>query len=270
MLEITGAERDALIVSILDRIDADQQRIASPARTKAWENGWEGALERFLAEPIEENLVPAFLRPGQPLRVNKKFVKPVDPCAELNYCRWLQRGILAPLFSDCVSIHEFGCGTGFNLLALSRVYPGKPMYGYDFSSAAVKMTNEAARLLVADIRAAEFDMAHPGRVALGIDAGVLTFGSIEQLGSDGFQSFIEYLTNERPRIVVHVEPIVELMEPANLVDALGIRFHRKRGYTEGLLPYLQSHPAIEVLDVQRSYFGSLMFESYGRIVWRVR
>jgi len=215
--------------------------------------------------------VPAFIRRGQPLRVQQKFVWPDDPDAELNYCRWLQRGILAPLFADCDSITEFGCGTGFNLVALGRVYPQKALYGFDFSHAAVQMTAEAGKVFGVDILTAEFDMAtlKPIEYTLGKDAGVFTFGSVEQLG-EAFRPFIEYLIEQRPKVVVHIEPVAELMDPENLVDALGIRFHRKRGYTEGLLPYLQAHPQVEVIDVQRSYFGSLMFESYARIVWRVR
>lgn len=271
MLEITGTERDALILEILNRIDTDPQRIASPERVAAWEKGWQEALDKFRADPKEENIIPAFIRPGKPLRVQQKFVQPEDPDAELNYCRWLQRGVLAPLFSDCASITEFGCGTGFNLVALGRVYPQKPLYGFDFSEFAVEMTAEAGKALGVNILTAYFDMKtlEPFPYTLGKDAGVFTFGAIEQLGS-GFEKFIEYLIDQKPKLVVHIEPIVELMDPKNLVDALGIRFHRKRGYTEGLLPYLQWHPKVEVLDVQRSYFGSLMFESYGRIVWRVR
>ena len=268
--EIIGAERDALILSILDRIDHDEQRIASFGRAAAWQKGWGEALEKFKAKPCEEALVPAFIRPGQPLRVDRKFVMPKEPDAELLYCRLLQRGFLAPLFKDCSSIAEFGCGTGFNLVALARVYPEKDFFGCDFCAEAVQMTRLAGKLVGKDFDTALFDMARPVKYTLGPGEGVFTFGSMEQLGGHNYKAFIDYLIEQRPKVVAHIEPIVELMDPANLVDALGIRFHRRRGYTEGFLPYLQSHPGVKVEHVERSHFGSLMFESYGRIVWRVR
>lgn len=270
--EITGAERDALIVSILDKIENDQQRIASPERVTAWRKGWQEALDRFKAKPSEEALIPAFIRSGQPLRVNRKFVMPSEPDAELLYCRLLQRGFLAPLFKDCSFIYEFGCGTGFNLTALAGVYPEKVFFGYDFCEQAVQLTSLAGKFIGKEIVAARFDMAtlEPLKYTLGPGAGVFTFGSIEQLGGHNFKNFIDYLIEQKPKVVAHIEPIVELMDPANLVDALGIRFHKRRGYTEGLLPYLQAHPRVKVELVERSGFGSLMFESYGRIVWRPR
>ena len=96
-------------------------------------------------------------------------------------------------------------------------------------------------------------------------------GAVEQLGgSEAFKPFVEWLIERRPRVVLHVEPTVELYDSANLIDALAIRFHRKRQYTTGLLPYLQAHPRVRMLKVERGYFGSLMLEAYNVVLWSVK
>jgi len=269
MREITGKERDALILSILKRIDEDTQVIGAPERTQAWEDGWRENLEAFRANPCMESLVPKFVRPGQPVRIRQAFYQPDDPYHELKYIREVIHAFLLPHLRNCDWIAEFGCGTGYNLFALAPALPYTSMAGYDFSPSAVKLVDIAANHFKRNtIIAGQFNMLEPSGDFIR-DIGAFTFGAIEQLASR-FEPFIEWLIEQRPRVVCHVEPIVEFMDENNLVDWLGAKFHRKRGYTVGLLPYLKNHPKIEVLHAERSWFGSVMFESYGRIVWRPR
>jgi len=266
---IDGAERDKLILAILKRIDADRQQVASPERAAVWEKGWAESLAAFRKTRAEDSLIPAFIRPGMPVRWRQQFYHPADPWHELEHVK-MQQAHIGDLMDECDSIHEFGCGTGFNLLALARRYPTKPLYGYDFSPAAVTLTEEVGKTFSALIEANIFDMRSPERRTpkLGPNAGVFTFGSIEQLGPQGFQKFIDYLIAQKPRVVVHVEPVPELLDPNNLVDHLSLMFHRARKYTYGLLGYL--HERVHILETERSWYGSTMLESYAQVVWRPR
>lgn len=267
---IEGSERDRLILAILKRIDTDQQVIAAPERIAAWEQGWAEQLKAFRESPSEDALVPRFIRPGMPVRWRQQFYHPADPWHELNYVRMVQ-GHIGDLLQECATIHEFGCGTGFNLCALGKRFPGKLLYGYDFSAASCTLTEAAGQHFGYRINAEVFDMSMPNgalRPKLGHDAGVFTFGSIEQLGPHGFQRFIDYLIEQRPRVVVHIEPVPELLDPNNLVDHLSLMFHRKRQYTYNLLGYL--HDRVVMKEVERSWFGSTMLESYATIVWQTR
>ena len=56
-----------------------------------------------------------------------------------------------------------------------------------------------------------------------------------------------------------------------LLDYLAIKFHKKRGYTEGLLPRLKELERlgqIELLKVKRLYFGSTFMEGYTYMIWK--
>lgn len=266
MRRIEGAERDALILSIINRIESDTQRIGAPERAAVWERGWYDAAIKFKMLPTRESLVPAFIRSNQPVRYKQDYCWPDEGESELDHVRSVQKE-LAQHFNGCAHVAEFGCGTGFNLVALADQMAGVIFTGYDFASSAVQLANDAGWALQLPVNAFQFDMISPRPVAGLGGGGVLTFGAVEQLAGQ-FHSFIDFLLANGPKIVVHVEPTVELYDPTNLVDALAIAFHMKRGYTTGLLPYLQEHPGIQMLEVKRTFCGSLMHEGYNVIAWR--
>lgn len=267
MRRIAGKERDDLILAILNRIDADTQVIGAPERTAAWERGWQEALARFKANPCEESLIPAFIHNDQPVRWEGDFWMPDEEYNELSHVRVLQARLAACL-QDCPTIAEFGSGTGFNLVALWEQFHSKEYHAFDFSLSAVALADEIRKLSSVPVFGHLFDMKKPD-AALSTGTGVFTFGAIEQLAGQ-FHAFMGYLIEQRPRIVVHIEPIAELYDPTSLLDALALRFHRKRGYTEGLLPWLQVNPSVELLQVEKSAFGSLMHSGYNLIAWRPR
>lgn len=257
--EIVGTERDALILRILKALGESRPH----ADAAIWQKVWDDALQRFRANPNLESLVPGFIRPENPVRWKGGFWRDKS---ELEYVHTVHDW-LAEHFADCEFIREFGCGTGYNLLALSRLTK-RPGIGYDLSASAAKLVTEAGKHFGLTVRGEQFDMRSPSPIG-GMESDVvLTFGAMEQIGN--LAPFIDWLVAQRPRKVVHIEPIPELLDPDNLLDWLSLRFHEKRGYTTGLLPYLLEHPAIEVQHMQRSNFGSMMLESYARIVWRPR
>lgn len=267
MRRIEGDEHHALIGEIIRRIESDTQVIGSPERAAVWEAGWSEAHRKFKAHPVAESLVPAFIHGDRPIRWHGDLYHQDDELNELALIRSAQAQ-LGDYLCECDEIHEFGCGTGFNLVALAERFPVKKFFGLDFSESAVALVHETWNALNLPIAAHPFDMLSPPAPTIStMNTGFFTFGAIEQLASK-FEPFIEYLIARKPNIVVHIEPIVELYDPHNLLDALAISFHRKRGYTVGLLPWLMNDHRVDVLEVKRAHFGSLMHEGYSRIVWR--
>ena len=259
---IEGAERAQLIDSLHAKIDADEQIIGAPERTAVWERGWNETLERFRRQPEAASLVPAFIR-DRPVRINREFYH--APGAELAHIAKMQEQLIHML-ADCPQIAEFGAGTCHNLVALGKRMKHTLLHAYDFSPSAVELAELIRKEMGLNIYGHLFDMRNPpnDRACAG-GFGVFTFGAIEQLASD-FKPFVDYLIEQRPRTAIHIEPTIELYDPAHPVDALAIKFHKKRGYTEGLLPYLQEKT--NVIHVERTYFGSLFHEGYALTVWR--
>jgi hypothetical protein len=267
-----GAEKEHTILEVLKRIEADTQKIASAERRDVWERGWRQALEDYVKSGYAEDaLVPRFIRPNQAVRLKGNYVMPENPRFELEFVRVLREWMFREFFADTLEVHEFGCGTGFNLLALAGMSPGKQLHGSDFVPASVELVNEIGKKRGLALSARLFDMTSPDmQYPLQPGAGVFTFGSLEQLGGR-FERFLQFLVDHRPRICVHVEPTVELYDENTLSDYLAAKFHRKRGYTEGFLPRLRelaNDGVIELVKVKRLGFGSLMMEGYSLMAWK--
>ncbi len=271
---LRGVEKERTVVQVLKRINADTQKIASVERRDVWERGWREALEDYVKSGYSEDaLVPRFIRPNQPVRLNRQYVMPSNPSFELEFVRVLREWMFREFFAETEQVHEFGCGTGFNLLALSNIYPDKQLHGSDFVPASVELVNQIARARKLPLSARIFDMTEPDpNYPLAPGAGIFTFGSLEQL-SGRFEKFLQFLIGRKPCICVHVEPTIELYDEDDLIDYLAAMFHRKRGYTEGFLPRLQElteQGVIEVVKTKRLNFGSLMMEGYSLMAWKPR
>jgi hypothetical protein len=269
---LEGRDRDGVILDVLRRIDSDSQVVGATERKAVWEHGWREALNEYVGSEFDQaKLVPKFIRAGQIVRLNRQFIVPADSNFELRFVEMLREWMFREFFSDIDTVHEFGCGTGFNLVSLGRIFPDKQLHGSDFVPASVELVNEIGQKLGLRLTARLFDMtAPPPNYALGKEDGVFTFGSLEQLAGR-FERFLDFLLDRGPRICLHVEPTVELYDENELIDHLAIRFHRKRGYTQGFFPRLQALAAegrIELLHARRLNFGSLMMEGYNLIVWR--
>ena len=271
---IQDEDLEKLYIKIIDRLFSDNQKIGAFERTEVWEKGWGENLNDFLSEPNNENtLIPKFIRPGLPIRFFQKFIRTENPMFELEYFKLYRQWLFEKYLKEYDHIYEFGCGTGFNLLEGCRMYKDKRFYGSDFVSSSVKLVNEISKKFNLKLESELFDFVKPNyQYEIKENSLVSTFGALEQIKSK-FLPFIDFLRKKRPGIIIHTEPVKELYHLDNFNDYTAFLFHSKRGYTEGLLPYLQElekKDEIEILKVKRLFFGSLMMEGFNLIVWRFK
>jgi len=270
--EIVGEARDDLLIKVVEKIRQDEQVIASPIRKEIWQKGWAENLQLYLdTGGAYSTLIPKFIRSGLPIRWFGKYFETRDKNFELNYISILREFLFESYFKGVTSLYEFGAGTGFNLLHASQSLPGVKLVGTDFVPSAVELMNKVGSDLSIPLYSSIFDMMNPGVESLEVDpaSGVLTFGSLEQLGGN-LKPMLDYLIQQRPKICVHIEPAIELYNSEVLEDYLAIWFQSKRGYSAGLITLLQDYQnqkLISVKKIQRLNFGSLMMEGYNLIVW---
>ena len=267
-----GSERDNLILSILRRIDADQQIVGAPERKQVWQNGWEETKNEFLAGNFDlSQIVPKFIRFGHPIRFNKKYIKTTSPSFELDFFSVFRQWLFKTYFSSAKTVYEFGCGTGFNLVALAILFPEKTLWGTDFAQSSVDLINILGKQHNLNLKGHYFDMfSPPSDFPLAKDSIVFSIGAIEQLAGN-FGNLFDFILRQTVGLCVHVEPVIELYEETDLVDYLAIKFQGKRGYTKGLLPHLknlESEGVIKIEKIQRLFFGSQFMEGYNLLVWK--
>lgn len=274
---ITGDEREKLILDILKRIDEDIYDVGSQ---KIWDKGWEEIYQEFVTNNYNlKKLVPKFISINQlqyqPLRYNNKFIKPISNTFWLDYYSIFRQWLFKTFLTNIEYIYEFGCGTGYNLIALAQLrLDNKMLYGLDFSPNSVKIINEVRNIYDYNVKGHLFDMKNPNlqNFKLKENCAVLTMNSIEQLG-ERFHEFIHYLLEQNPPIslCVHLEPTIEFHDLNNLMDWLSIKFMNKRGYSTTLLTYLkklESDNKIKIIDTKRLSFGNLMSNCYTYIIWK--
>jgi len=266
-------EYNEALLTVLKRIESDHQVIGSQNRENEWFTGWKENLDEFIASHHdEEKLKPKFIRRNTIVRLNQQFIKPKDSSNfEYNFVKIFRHHILNNYFKDVDNIYEFGCGTGFNLLAASKLFPEKNLFGSDFVQSSVDLVNELAKSKKIKLSGELFNMLKPRYdYKIRPNSGVMTFGSLEQLASD-INPIIEYFLATKPSICHHTEPAVELYDSNNLTDYLGSLFQNKRGYTSGLivkLRELEDQKRIKIIKIRRLYFGSLFMEGYNQIIWK--
>ena len=263
---ITGDELEHLILRILHRVESDRQIVGAPERKKTWEDGWRENLDEYRESGFsDQSLVPKFIRRDQPLRLRQAYISGEDPNFELNFIRVLRNWFAHEFFFGVDEIHEFGCGTGFNLLALAETFPSKKYFGSDFVGSSVDLVNAIGRVKNIALEGRIFDMKVPCySYTLGRKSGVFTFGSLEQLAGD-IDPFLDFLLSNNPGICLHVEPSEDLYDRNNLSDFLAYKFQSRRNYTSGLLQKLrdlETEGRVQVLKERRLFFGSLFMEGY--------
>ncbi|MBU0791698.1 MAG: class I SAM-dependent methyltransferase [Gammaproteobacteria bacterium] len=269
---VIGQQRNDLILKILKRIETDTQRIAEPARKDIWQEGWQENLDAFITSGNDLSmLVPKFIRSEQPVRFKQKYIMPNAPEFELKFFDVFRHWLFKTYFFGVDNVYEFGCGTGFNLVTLAKLFPSIKLYGLDFVQSSCDLVTKIAEKYELNLESYLFDMITPDeQFTLDKNSAVFTIGAIEQLGGQ-FHAFIGYLMENKPKIVLHCEPVLELYDLDVLEDYLAYKFQKKRGYTIGLLPYLmelEKHRCIKIEKIKRLYFGSLLMEGYNLIVWR--
>jgi SAM-dependent methyltransferase len=267
---LTTDERATVLGDVTTRIDSDQFDVAGPDQREKWERGWGENLQGLREGQDLSELVPRYIRPGQPLRLQQDYVMPFDPRFELKWFEIFRRWLFRAYFEPADVVYEFGCGSGFNLAELAHLYPWKEYYGLDWAQTSNEIVNELGERFGWAMHGLPFDFFAPDRsVKIRDNAVVFTIGALEQTGPS-HEAFLQYLLETAPALCVHVEPIVEWYEAGHPIDEAAIGFHRRRGYWRGFperLRALETEGRVRILKTQRAHFGSLYIEGYSQLIW---
>jgi hypothetical protein len=269
---VEGDQRDQLLLEIFKKIDAGEFSLAGKKGIARWEKGWGENLEQFRDNKFDiAQLVPKYIRSGQPLRLFQQYIQPEGDSFELNWYLIFREWLFKTYLSDVDAIYEFGCGSGFNIAALANLFPEKQLFGMDWAKQSVEIVNNLASSHKYKAKGKLFDFFNPDKnYKILPNSAIITIGALEQTGRN-YMNFIRYVIQAKPTIVLNIEPTVEWYDPNKLVDYAAIRFHMKRKYWQGFPPALEklkNQGKVEIIKQKRSFFGSLYLEGYSQSIWR--
>ena len=267
---LEGKDKEEVILKVLKKIYSDQQKVGTEERKGVWFRGWRENLDAYRESRDLKDLTPKFIRPNSPIRFKGNFIQPTVYNFELDFFHLFRIYLFKKYFKDFKYIYDFGCGSCFNTVILAALFPDSTITALDFVSSSMEIVDELKKDF-SNIQGHLFDLTLPNyNVKLEEESLVFTSGTIEQVASK-FYPFLNYLLHYKPKLCVHIEPVIELYDENNLLDYLAILFHRKRGYSIGFLPALYTLVELrkaEILKVKRLHFGSMMMEGFTNIIWR--
>ena len=267
---LSGHERDATILRVLKALNSDLEA-SGPGRQPRWQAGWSENLKEFIESNYDPaKLVPKFVRRKEIIRLEGNYVLPNSETFETDYVCVLRAWLFSHFFRDVAALYEFGVGSGHNLVEAAKYLPSAKLVGLDWAPVSRQILENLRRHCGLNVEGHVFDLNAPDRlIAIERDAGVLTIGTLEQMGGN-FGPFVDFLLDRRPKVCVHVETLYEVYDQDNLVDWLAAAYLEKRNYLRGFLAHLREMEAqrrIRILDLRRT-FGSFYHDGYTYLAWQ--
>lgn len=266
-----GAERDAVVVDMLRRIDERRLTMVANDDKSRWIKGWGENLQAFREQKGDlDALVPKYIRPNQPVRLFQDFVLPTESNFERHWYEIFRQWFLETHLGGFDHIFEFGCGSGYNLVTLAQMFPQSTIHGLDWVEPPVHIANELRTVKGMNTRGHLFDFFNPDQsLDIPANSAILTIGAMEQTGTR-WDRFLDFLIAKKPRRVFHIEPIYEWYDEDNLVDYTAAKAHLVRNFMRGYAPRLRElerQGTIKIHRAKRAFFGSIVLEGYSQLAW---
>lgn len=271
--DLTTKEVRDLRQKIKDKIFNPNTNQAGPQFKKNWEANWNQNLENFKVNPNESSLIPNFISNTEPMRFKGKYILPLVSGFEMKVVRILRTFVFEKYFENINSLHEFGAGTGFNLLQFGKMYPDKKLYGYDWSISSKNLISLAGKRQELDIKSIIFDMFEPNfDLRIDVNSGLLTVGALEQLG-EKWDKFLMFMIQKRFSIYVHIETDYEANKKnKNSFNQLACEYIERRNWLRGFFGQLEQLKLVGDIEIiqKATVIGSMFHDSWTVTVWKLK
>ncbi|MGZ3579125.1 MAG: hypothetical protein ACXWMH_00015 [Syntrophales bacterium] len=261
------------LLKVIRTINESSLSVSGKGRHKDWETGIGENLRAFESGHYNlSELVPKYMYKFPVRRLFGEYIEPVDANFEVNFYTVYRQYLFKTYLDAYSSVFEFGCGTGYNLVIMEQLFPGKMLFGLDWARNSVKLVNTIAFALgIETMKGRLFDFFSPDdSLEIAGDAVVITLNSMEQLGGD-YNDFLQFLLRKKPALCINSEPFLEMYDENNLLDYLAAMYHRKRNYLKGYLPALkelEKEGRIKILKEHRVHLGNMFHEGYSLVIWK--
>lgn len=266
-------ERDDIILQILKKIQANKLISVGENNSSRWEKGWGEILENVKKNGATiETLQPQYFHYNV-VRYRGDFIFVERRDFEYQLYTVLREIIFKRYLSEVDCIVDFGCGTGVGVLLLSELFPEKYIVGCDWAKPSQQILEHIAQSTNSNVKGVWFNMLTmegADHVPYMRNQAFVTTHAMEQLGGK-YKDFLDFILSRKPRLCLHIEPIIEFYNEDNLFDLLAIEYHRKRNYLNGYLSALlelEKQKKIEFIEKRRMGLGCQFHEGYSLLVWR--
>ena len=251
---------------------------SGPKRKNAWVEGWQQNLDESIADGINHTtLLPHYYRQGKTvMRYMGEFILPEDDFFEAKFLTIIRKILAHYFLTEHKNIYEFGAGPCHNILYFAHEVQEKNFYITDWVEPTIKIAHSIEKqksdlnLSNHNFSARLFDFFNPDtNFKLQDDSLVLTFGSMEQIGTN-FTAVLDYFMSQKTQHFIHVEPFLELYDMNNEFDQLAYSYGKKRNYLDGYLSALKNLEleGLIKIEYQKRTIGRWYHDSHTIVKWK--
>jgi len=280
LISLSKEERDACILKILKTLEDKNLVQAGRKRQNDWFKGWEENLKNFSISNDIKDLIPKYYNKFPYIRYKSELYRVKKENTELNSVRILINYIADIYLRDFEEIIEIGAGTCHHILELSKNLQHNPnFYALDWSESTTLIAERLKKKNhIRSIYSFKFDFFNPTwhkeiKLPKDNESVIYSFAALEQIGQE-FHNLFNFIKNKiKPKLIIHLEPIAELLPQDELLSYLSTKYFYKRNYLNGYYSFLkqkEKEGEIIIHQASRMPFGSLFIEGYSLIVWSPR
>ena len=260
---------DSKIVELIEKII---QKIKF-STTKSAKKKWKSFYSQRPAIVYKNIYYPDFLiRNNSFLRINDKYYFAQDHYANINILNWIMIDFFKKnnihKIKSC-SILELGSGYGYNLINITKKFTNiKKIIASDYSFSSLKIAKnnlKKNKITNFDIKKINYKDIKDFRFKKKIDV-VFTRHALEQ--NKNCSEVISNILSLSPKIVIHIEPILDFYNNKKKFDKIAYNYHKKRGYLNSFLNHL-TNKKIKILNLSKYKFGNMFNDSCGAIAWKI-
>ncbi|MFC1579349.1 hypothetical protein ACFL4N_00380 [Thermodesulfobacteriota bacterium] len=231
------------------------------------------AAQRF--QRLREALEYLFMTHFQPtilFHLKEKVYFTKNSVALWDYFYSILFNVLTPYLTDKDTLVELGCGWGRNLFyALDRKLCRKAVGG-EYTEEGRKLGELISRQFELPFEILPFDYYKPDHVFMRQLRGAVVFShnSIEQISTMPEETILSIIEN-KPKVVIHFEPIFEYRNQDTVLHCLWKRFTEINDYNRNLLTVLEKlekKGMLKIILEDVHAFGLNAFNPGSFIVWQ--
>lgn len=265
---LTDIECELELENARSDLDARDLSVSGPERETSWSDSWAAVRDSFAKSEYELAVLdPPYVSASPIVRWMGRYARASTGGFEMEVYKYIRETVFRKLMLDASTVHDIGSGSCFNSAAYCRLNSAVDVVAYDWAPASQDIANMLHEQHGMRVRGERLNL-YDSKFTLGSNDIVMTTCALEQLGHK-WESFLDNALREKPKRVVHIEPILEKYSD-NIFDGIARAYHVRRNYLNGYyseLIRLQNAGQIDLICDHRTGIGSRFHECYTILAW---
>ena len=266
---ISNEDQLKINLDILKKLKKNSFTKSGRKKKIIWDKGWN---ENFVLYKKDlKKLLPKYYRKtNRFFRIKGKIIYSQNYKFDAEFQEVIHLIVISSYLKNIKNIYEFGAGSG-NVIArlMKNLNANFEFYASDWSEVSVNILKKI-KIKKKKIKTFLFNFFNPNQnISIEKKSLIITNGALEQTGTK-YEKFVKYLINNKPKIVINFEPLVELYDNNNFNDHVLRLYAKKRNYLSNYIEYLKKLEQIKLLKIidLKRVGGGAMQETFSFVVWR--